>query len=160
MSALRAGWPVAIEVSATMPGPPEVVWSLITDWEHQDDWMLEASDFVVLSTEREGIGVEAEATIKVAGITTRDKVRVVGWEPDRRLAIEHQGWVSGVGELYLTPIGDDRTHVFWREELINRSLKGPGSLGLMAFRPVMRRIFQRDLRVLAGLVRARATASS
>ncbi len=60
-----------------MPGPPEVVWELITDWEHQDDWMLEASDFVVISEHREGVGVEAEATIKIGGIKTRDKVRVV-----------------------------------------------------------------------------------
>jgi hypothetical protein len=50
-------------MAATMPGPAHVVWELVTDWEHQDDWMLEASDFVVTSEHREGLGVEAEATI-------------------------------------------------------------------------------------------------
>ena len=156
---LKRGWPVAIEVGATLPGPPEVVWELITDWEHQDDWMLEASDFVVLSDHREGTGVEAEATVKIGGISTRDKVRVTGWEPNRRLAISHEGWVSGRGEFHLTPLGKDRTHVFWREEL-EPPLGALGAMGLVGFKPLMRRIFTRDLRVLAGLVRARAKRSA
>ena len=153
--AVSRGWPVSIEMAATMPGPPRVVWELITDWEHQDDWMLEASEFVVLSSHREGIGVEAGATVKIAGITTRDKVRVTGWEPNRRLAIAHEGWVSGRGEFYLTPLGEDRTHVFWREEL-EPPLGLLGAVGLTGFKPIMKRIFTRDLRIVAGLVRARA----
>ena len=153
--AVAKGWPVAVEISETMPGPPSVVWELITDWEHQGDWMLEASDFTVVSEHREGIGVEAEATVRIAGIATRDKVRVVGWEPNRRLAIEHLGWVAGRGEIYLTPLGRDRTHVFWREEL-EPPIGLLGALGLSAFKPLMRRIFKRDLRILRGLVRARA----
>ena len=60
---ITKGWPVVLEMAETLPGPSDVVWRLITDWEHQDDWMLEASDFVVTSEQREGVGVEAEATI-------------------------------------------------------------------------------------------------
>ena len=153
------GWPVVIEMAETLPGPPEVVWGLITDWEHQDDWMLEASDFVVTSHQREGVGVEAEATIKIAGISTRDKVRVVAWEPRRRLAIEHLGWVRGRGEIFLTPLDGGRTHLFWREEL-EPPLGLAGALGLTGFKRLMRRIFVRDLRVLVGLTRARTTTTT
>ena len=145
-----------VEVSRVLPAPPDVVWDLITDWEHQDDWMLEARDFKVLSDHREGLGVRAEATVSIGGFTTRDEVEVVGWEPGHRLAIAHKGWVSGVGELFLTPIGSDRTHLFWREEL-HPPLGPAGALGLAAFKPLMRRVFARDLRVLAGLARAAAT---
>lgn len=148
--AVKKGWPVALEMETTVPAPPEVVWRLITDWERQGDWMLEASDFVVTSAHREGVGVEAEATIKIAGIKTRDKVRVTGWEPPRRLAIEHLGWVSGAGEIYVVPSGPGRSHLFWREELYP-PLGLLGALGLTAFKPVMRRIFVRDLDVLVGL---------
>ena len=141
-----------------MPGPPEVVWELITDWEHQDDWMLEATEFRVIGDQREGVGVEAEATIRIGGIRTRDRVRVVGWEPNHRLAIRHLGWVSGVGEIFLTPIDHDRTYVFWREDL--EPPLGPlGALGLTGFKPLMKRIFARDLRILASLVRARVSGS-
>ena len=154
---VRAGWPVVLEMAETLPGPPDVVWRLITDWEHQDDWMLEASDFVVTSDIREGVGVEAEATIKIGGISTRDKVRVIGWEPEHRLAIEHLGWVSGKGEMFLTKLGGDRTHLFWREHLYP-PLGVAGALGITAFKPVMYRIFKRDLKVLAGLVRAASSS--
>jgi uncharacterized protein YndB with AHSA1/START domain len=148
--------PVLIEMTATLPGPPDIVWELITDWEHQDDWMLEASDFVVTSEIREGVGVEAEATVTIGGIKTRDKVRVTGWEPPKRLAIEHVGWVSGRAELHLTPgLGTPATHLYWKEEL-QPPLGLLGAAGLRAFRPLMKRIFERDLRVLQGLVRARS----
>ncbi|MEA2517344.1 MAG: hypothetical protein QOG16_1182 [Actinomycetota bacterium] len=158
-SKLARGWPVIIEVSETLPGPQHVVWELITDWENLGDWMLEASHFVVTSDHREGLGVEAEATIKIAGISTRDKVQVSGWDPPHRLAIDHLGWVAGRGEMHLTPLSDERTHLFWREELIPpQSLGGLGALGLTGFKPLMRRIFERDLHILKGLVRAR-TAS-
>lgn len=151
------GWPVTIELSETLPGPIQVAWELITDWENLGDWQLEARDFTVLSEQREGVGVEAEATVRIAGITTRDKVRITGWEPPKRLAIEHQGWVSGAGEMHLTPLGNARTHLFWREEL-TPPLGVLGAVGLTGFKPLMSRIFARDLRVLAALVRARTGA--
>lgn len=158
-SKLARGWPVILEMSATLPGPREVVWELITDWENLGDWMLEASHFVVSSEHREGVGVEAEATIKIGGISTRDKVQVSAWHPPSFLAIDHLGWVAGRGEMHLTELAGARTHLFWKEELIPpQSLGGLGALGLTGFKPLMRRIFERDLRILKGLVRARATA--
>jgi carbon monoxide dehydrogenase subunit G len=146
------GWPVTIETSTVVPVAPVKVWGPLTDWERLGEWMLEASDFEVISEQREGVGVEAEATVRIAGIKTRDRVRVVGWEPNKRLAIEHLGFVTGTGELHLTPIGSARTHVFWAESLQAPRLGALGSLGLMALRPLMRRIFARDLRALARLV--------
>jgi uncharacterized protein YndB with AHSA1/START domain len=154
---VKRGWPVSIELAATMPGPPEVVWRLITDWENQGDWQLEARDFVVKSAAREGVGVVAEATVSIGGITTRDAIEVVAWEPNEHLAIEHKGWVSGRGDIRLTPLGSgerpDRTHVHWIETL-HPPLGFAGALGLIAFKPLMARAFKRDLRVLQGLVRA------
>lgn len=159
MPALRRvvtqGWPVALEMEATLPAPPEVIWQLITDWERQGDWMLEASDFVVTSAHREGIGVEAEATIQIAGIKTRDRVRVTAWDPPRRLAIEHLGWVSGAGVIDVVPSGPGRSHMFWREELYP-PLGLLGAIGITGFRPVMRRIFERDLMVLARIASSRS----
>ncbi len=149
--------PVAIEVWTTVPGTPQDVWHLITDWENQGDWMLEARDFRVISEQREGVGVRAEATISLGGISTTDRVSVTGWEPEHRLAIRHEGWVAGSGEINLTPLDAGQTHVFWREELYP-----PwgliGALGLLLFRPLLKHAFKRDLRILQGLVRARSGA--
>ncbi len=156
---LKKGWPVVIEISQTLPCPPPVAWDLITDWENQGDWMLEAGDFVITSDFREGVGVEGEATVTIGGITTRDKVRVTGWEPNRRLVIEHTGWVSGRGEMYFTALGEDRTHLFWREELYP-PMGALGAVGITAFKPLMKRTFERDLRVLESLARARMKGSA
>jgi carbon monoxide dehydrogenase subunit G len=148
--------PVVIEIHDTMPGPPEVVWALLTDWERQGEWMREASEFEVIGRQREGVGVEARAKVRIAGITTRDRIRVTMWEPPRILVIEHQGWVKGTGELQMVPVKEG-TRIRWRESLFPPARLGPlGVVGLRSFAPVLRRIFRRDLRVLRGLVRARA----
>ncbi len=151
--------PVVIEVSDTMPGPPEVAWTLITDWEHQGDWMLEASEFEVTSKHRKGVGVEARATVRIAGFRTRDRVRVSMWEPPRLLVLDHLGWVKGSGEIQMQPTSEG-TRIRWRETLFAPRLLGPaGRLGLRVMAPLMRRAFRRDLRVLRGLVRTRADSS-
>ncbi|MBW3595466.1 MAG: SRPBCC family protein [Actinobacteria bacterium] len=147
---IARGWPVVLEMAATVAAPPEVVWRLVTDWERQGDWMLEASDFVVTSPHREGVGVEAEATIRIGGIETRDRIRVSVWDPPRRLVIDHLGWVTGHGEIYLARSGPGRSRAFWREEL-HPPLGLLGALGLIAFKPLMRRIFERDIEVLRDL---------
>jgi uncharacterized protein YndB with AHSA1/START domain len=152
--------PVVIEVLETMPGPPEVVWRLITDWDHQDDWMLEASDFEVIGEQREGVGVEAKATVRIAGIRTRDRIRVAMWEPPRILVIDHLGWVKGSGEIQLVPI-EGGTRMRWRETLFGPRLLGTfGQIGLRLFAPLLRRTFRRDIRVLRSLVRSRAGGSA
>jgi carbon monoxide dehydrogenase subunit G len=142
--------PVVIDLTATLPGPPGVVWHLITDWENQDKWMREASDFEVTSPHREGVGVEAVATVTVAGIKTRDPIRVDVWEPQRRLGIEHRGWVKGRGDLTLAPVGDG-TRMHWREEL-HPPWGVLGAIGLRTYRPMLARTFRRDLELLANLV--------
>lgn len=145
---------IVIELSRELPGSPAVVWHLLTDWERQGEWMLEASDFRVLGDRREGVGVEAEATIRIAGIRTRDRIRVTAWEPPEHLRIEHLGWVKGSGDMRLsaTPNG---TRLDWREEFVPPL--GPlGAAGMRLMKPLITGIFRRDLAVLEGLVRAQA----
>jgi uncharacterized protein YndB with AHSA1/START domain len=148
---LVRGWPAVLEMARTLPGPPEIVWELVTDWQRQGDWMLEARDFVVTSPERAGVGVTARATVSIGGITVHDEIEVIRWEPGRQLGIEHRGWVKGKAELHLTPLTRGRTYLLWREEL-QPPLGIVGAVGLSAFRPLMRRVFTRDLRVLEALV--------
>jgi hypothetical protein len=58
--------------------------------------------------------------------------------------------------MSLTPQGDSQTLLLWRETLWP-PLGGLGAVGLTLMKPVMHRIFQRDVRVLIALARARAT---
>jgi carbon monoxide dehydrogenase subunit G len=143
---------IRIDTAGVLPAPPRVVWDLITDWENQGDWMLEATNFEVLSPQRQGVGVEAAATISIAGLIVRDRVRVSAWNPPERLEIRHLGWVTGRGEFQLTSVDGDSTRVVWREEL-EPPLGILGDVGMSVLKPVMSRIFRRDLRILASLCR-------
>lgn len=146
--------PVTVRTTVDLPGPRELVWELLTDWERQADWMLEMSDVVVTSDHREGVGVAALATVRIGGISTRDVIRVDVWEPPGRLGLVHEGWVRGRGDMELTSMPDGDTHLDWTE-----SLFPPwgvlGAVGLNLFRPLLARTFRRDVLVLSELVRSR-----
>jgi hypothetical protein len=114
--------------------------------------MTEARGFRVLGDRREGVGVEAEATIRIAGITTTDRVRVSRWEPPAILEIEHLGWVKGAGYMELEPT-DRVSHLFWRETL-RPPLGILGRIGMRLLSRTMRRTFQRDLGELKRLIEA------
>src|SRR5687767_14593085 len=87
-----------VEITAT----PERIWPYLVDWENLHRWMHEARDFNVVSAHREGLGVEAEATVQLGGIRTRDRVRVTRWQPPSILEITHLGWVKGEGYMELS----------------------------------------------------------
>lgn len=142
--------PVKIEMSIGINAVPELVWPHLVDWENLDRWMREASGFKVTSRHLEGIGVTALATIRIAGITTIDPVRVTRWDPPRILEIEHMGWVSGKGLMQCNP-EPWGTNLSWRETLVPPL--GPiGALGLRILKPLMQSVFQGDLELLKKLV--------
>ncbi|MGH2691662.1 MAG: SRPBCC family protein [Actinomycetota bacterium] len=140
---------VSIISTIDISRPAEAVWPYLVDWERLDRWMKEARDFKVIGEQREGVGVEAEAAIRIAGITTRDRVRVTHWQPPVALEIAHLGWVKGTGYMELSPI-EHGCNVFWREELF-APLGSLGRSGLRLVAPIMRGVFRRDLRVLKDL---------
>jgi len=144
------GPPVEMDMSIKIEAVPEVVWPYLVDWEHLDRWMLEGKGFKVTSEHREGVGVTAEATIRIAGVTTTDPVEVTRWEAPEVLEITHKGWVAGKG-LMLCKRAPWGTFLYWRETLYP-PLWIPGAVGLRLFKPILRRTFERDLRILKGIV--------
>lgn len=142
--------PLDITTSIDIRRPAEAVWPWLVDWESLPRWMTEMRDVRVLGDRREGVGVEAVATIRVAGITTTDPIVVTTWEPPAVLEIEHRGWVAGVGTMELAPI-EHGTNLFWRESLVP-PWGVLGRLGLRLYRPLLARTFVRDLERLRDLV--------
>lgn len=148
--------PITIISTIDIERSPETVWPYLVDWEGLARWMHEAREFRVIGEQREGVGVEAEATVRIAGITTHDRIRVSLWQPPFALEITHLGWVKGTGYMELSPI-EHGCSVFWREELY--APWGPiGRLGLRLLSRYVRRIFQRDLALLKSLVEQEAAA--
>jgi uncharacterized protein YndB with AHSA1/START domain len=143
---------MTLTMSIRIPREPGIVWPYLVDWERLNRWMLEVRSIRVTGTLREGVGVEAEATLRIAGITTRDPIRVTRWEPSKVLELLHLGWVKGTGHMELTP-ADSGTLLLWRESLVP-PWGWLGAVGLRLTAPVMRRVFRRDLRALRELVEA------
>lgn len=73
-----------VEISKDIDAPAEVVWHYLVDWERLGNWMKEASGFRVTSPHGEGVGVEADAIIRIGWLSTIDPIRVARWEPPDR----------------------------------------------------------------------------
>ena len=133
--------------------PPEIIWDYLVDWEGLDRWMKEASNFKVNTPHREGLGVVAEATIRIGFMKTTDRIQVTRWGPPHLLGLEHLGWVKGEGIMELHPgsLDGSATRLRWKETLIP-TWGAVGALGIRLWKPLMRRIFVRDLRLLKTLV--------
>lgn len=145
----RMAAPVIIETSIDIRASRGQVWEHLVDWENLGRWMTEGSNFEVLGDQREGVGAKAKAKIKILGISTVDLIEVLRWEPPSTLEIGHRGWVSGTGLIKCFKSANG-CQVYWRETLLPPW--GPmGAAGLRIFRPVMKRIFARDLGLLKSL---------
>jgi uncharacterized protein YndB with AHSA1/START domain len=142
--------PFQLSMRVDIRRPPKTVWPFLVDWERLPRWMEDMRDVRVTSVHREGVGVEAIATVRIAGITTRDRVRVTRWQPPKVLEIVHLGWVKGTGHMELSPAGNG-SDLRWRETLIP-PWGTLGRLGIRAVLPLMRRVFRRDLERLKQLV--------
>ncbi len=81
---------------------------------------------------------------KVLGVPfITDKLKVVAWEPPRRLVVRHLGLVRGTGEWRLERTGD-RTRFRWTEDL---TLGVPlvGDIALHVYAPMLRWVHRRSI---------------
>jgi hypothetical protein len=69
------------------------------------------------------------------------------------MGVRHVGVVTGTGRFTLDAVGRHHTEFTWEERLEFPWWMG-GTLGAFAGAPVLRRIWTRNLRALAAVVRA------
>lgn len=144
-----------LQVEVEAAAPPTAVWGVLTEWERQSEWMLDAKAVEVLTPQREGVGVTIRCPTNLLGVTVQDVMRVTAWEEDRQLSVTHLGAIiTGDGTFSLTPAavdGRDGTRIAWLEE-VDPPFGRLGEWGASTLvLPVLRRIFTRSLRNLAAL---------
>ncbi|MFO7960525.1 MAG: SRPBCC family protein [Nitriliruptoraceae bacterium] len=141
-----------LELVQPVAAPRDVVWSVLTAWERQADWMLDAKAVHVLTPERTGEGVTLRCPTNLLGITVQDVMRVTGWQEPSYLEVTHLGRIiTGTGAFELAEDGPDAAVVTWWEE-VDPPLGALGEWGATTLvRPVLRRIFARSLANLARL---------
>jgi uncharacterized membrane protein len=146
---------VRLEVSVEADAPRQVVWDVLTHWERQSEWMLDAKAVEVLTPAREGVGVTIRCPTNLLGVTVEDVMRVTDWREPELLEVTHLGKViTGSGAFTLVELTPTRTRIDWWEE-VDPPFGRLGEVGAtLLVLPVLRRIFTRSLRNLAALAEA------
>lgn len=136
-----------IEVCIDIARTPEVVWADVAQLGTHVEWMADAESIEFESESRSGRGTVMRVLTKVGPLRTTDVIRVVDWDPPRRIGVRHEGLVTGSGEFTLVPIAGG-TRFIWSETLEMPLYLG-GRVGALAAKPVLTWVWRRNLRRLA-----------
>lgn len=142
-----------LELTQRVAAPRRSVWEMLTDWERQPEWMLDAEQVVVLTPQRTGVGVMIRCPTNLFGVRVQDVMRVNEWQAPRRLGVVHLGRIiTGTGTFELTEESADVTRITWTE-VITPPLGRVGEWGATVLvLPILRRIFARSFRNLAEVI--------
>jgi hypothetical protein len=146
-----------IAVQTHIEAPVGRVWEQLVRWERQAEWMVDARSVQVLSSVREGVGVELNCRTDILGVAVDDGLTVTEWAPPYVLGVRHSGpLIRGAGafELFETPYG---TRLEWWEEA-----EAPGgavgdALAGVVVVPWVSRVFRRSLARFKRLCEAAST---
>lgn len=146
-----------LEVSVTAAAPRRVVWDVLTAWERQPEWMVDARSVEVLTPARTGVGVTIRCPTALFGVTVDDVMRVTAWDEPARLEVEHLGRIiTGSGGFELVEVAAGTTRIDWWEQVTPPfGAVGEAGASLLVL-PALRRIFARSLAGLARLAEAAA----
>ncbi len=149
-----------LELTRTIAAPPAVVWSVLTAWERQAEWMVDAQAVEVLTPQRRGEGVTIRCPTNLFGITVQDVMRVTRWEENAHLEVVHLGRIiTGRAAFELAEGAHGATLLTWWEE-VTPPLGRLGEWGASTLvLPLLRRLFTRSLANLAALAEAEAGTS-
>jgi hypothetical protein len=141
----------SIEVRIVVERDVADVWDELRRLDRHVDWMHDAVAIRFLTERHDGVGARFECDTKVGPFSTTDVMEITAWEPERSMGVRHVGLVEGAGAFELVPIADDRTEVRWHERLrFPWRLGGP--VGEIVARPILRRIWSRNLEGLRDRV--------
>jgi hypothetical protein len=140
----------ALEMLVVVDVPIEAVWDVIADVPRQLEWMRDMKSVRIDTPGTIGVGMRAEATVRVLGIPVTDPVIIVGFEPPHRYAIRHLGLFEGDGVFTLEAGADGTTTIVRWEERLEAPLLP--DLGAIVQAPILRAVFQADLVRMKRLV--------
>jgi len=130
-----------------IPAPPETVWADVARLETHAEWMTDAESIELLGDRDHGVGTRMQVATKVGPFRTMDVMEFTGWDPPTRMAIRHQGLITGEGEFTLTAQGS-ATRFMWRESLTFPWYLG-GAVTAFFAAPVLKWMWKRNLDRLA-----------
>lgn len=150
-----SGGDVPFDVAIDVDAPPDVVWSVVTDWPAQRHWVPATTVHVVVGDGR-SVGSQLIAFTGLADLGLQDHMEITVWEPPRRCRVRHLGrLVRGHAEFAVEPRGEHGSRFVWTE-LIDPPFGVLGRVGL----PLVRPVFRAGLRRAAPKLRALCAAAA
>ena len=145
----RYGPPVTkIRVRTTLDASPAQVWVVLSDLRSHVDWMHDAVAIRFLTDATFGVGATFECDTKVGPLRLTDVMEITEWSPGKAMGVRHVGLVTGTGRFTLGKARGGGTRFSWTEKLtFPWWMAGPA--GAWVAKPVLRRIWKRNLRNLA-----------
>ena len=136
-----------IRVRTTLDAPPPVVWAYLADIDSHVQWMHDAVRIRFVTERTSGVGTRYECDTKVGPFQMTDVMEITEWSPDRAMGVRHVGLVSGAGRFTLRKARGGRTRFTW-EERLRFPLRRGGPVAAFASKPVLKRVWKRNLRNL------------
>lgn len=146
----------AIEVSTLINATPAQVWASIESVASHTEWMHDAAAIRFITDQESGVGTTFECDTVVGPIKLTDVMEITEWETAAVMGVRHVGFVTGEGRFTLLPYGGI-TRFVWAEELTFPWFLG-GSIGATISKPIMRGIWNRNLRNLRTKVESELAA--
>jgi hypothetical protein len=136
-----------IRLTTVIGAPPDQVWADLEDIASHVAWMEDAESIRFTSSSTQGVGTTFDCVTRLGPVRLLDRMEVTEWRPGRAMGIRHVGLVTGQGRFTLRRLLRGRTRFTWEERLFFPWWLG-GRLGALAARPVLRRVWRRNLRNL------------
>jgi hypothetical protein len=144
---------VKIRIGTMIDAPPAATWQVVEQLERHVDWMADAESIRFVGAQTRGEGTTFDCVTKVGPIRLTDRMTVIEWEPGKLVGIQHRGVVTGRGRFTLRRRRGGRTWFQWNERLTFPWWMG-GPVGAIAAKPVLRRVWRRNLLRLKSIVEA------
>lgn len=139
-----------LRVATLINAPASRVWREASDFASHLEWMDDAKEIRFLGVKHSGKGTTFNVLTRIWKLEVDDRIVVTGWDEPERIAISHDGAVQGNGTFILTPTTGG-TEFIWEENLLFPFYMG-GPLGELTARPLMRRIWTKNLASLKDRV--------
>jgi hypothetical protein len=142
---------MTVEVTVLIDAPLDRVWAEVEPIEDHVRWMADAESITFTGPTRRGVGTTFECVTRIGPFHTVDRMVVTEWDAPRMMGIRHEGLFTGTGRFTLAAVTPAQTQFTWTEQIrFPWGLGGP--VGARAAEPVLRRVWNANLRRLARLV--------
>ena len=143
----------SISVEIHIDRPRDEVWEELRHIGRHVQWMSDARRIDFHTDRHEGVGTSFVCLTRLGPFTTRDAMTITRWDDGVAMGVTHRGIFTGHGEFVLDADAD-ATRVTWHEDLrFPWWLAGP--LGEVVARPILRKVWRKNLANLAELVAPR-----